>query len=437
MLLATLLPLCASTSHVTKAMVDDVHNWADASARFDGWKALHNISYQSHEEQTHRLEIFSKTASHVDAQNERHAAGELSYSLTLNRFSDLTSEEFRVRNGFRAGAAEIAVEASLFEDVGATRGSSFDWRHEHNNVVTGVKDQGQCGSCWAFSTTGSIEGFAAIANESFAGWFDTNWSSGYSESELVNCAPAPNEGCDGGDMGEAMKWIANKSSGDGLNSESNYRYDAFTERCDFQKERVSVVSIKGYQKVPVSSTSMIAAISKGPVAIAIDASSPDFQNYDRGVFNECRHTLESLDHGVLAVGYFLDGTDNSSGYVTVKNSWGGSWGMDGYIQLAYNAKLDNGTCGMNLNAYIPSGATMHPPTPMPPPPPQCSKGGLFKKAFYCDYGTTCCCDHKRFGKCVYTCCKHGEICPTDESAIVGLSASAKCTGAWPSGKNTK
>ena len=189
-----------------------------------------------------------------------------------NRFSAMSSEEFKQYLGIKEKASRQRQPSSSIHTGVHSNGNdtSIDWTEK--GAVTEVKDQGQCGSCWAFSTTGSIEGFAAIANESFAGWFDTNWSSGYSESELVNCAPAPNEGCDGGDMGEAMKWIANKSSGDGLNSESNYRYDAFTERCDFQKERVSVVSIKGYQKVPVSSTSMIAAISKGPVAIAIDAS---------------------------------------------------------------------------------------------------------------------------------------------------------------------
>ena len=180
--------------------------------------------------------------------------------------------------------------------------------------------------------TGSIEGAAAIENQSWAGWYDSANPSGFSEKELVDCAPEPNEGCMGGYMDVAMEWIAKNNSGDGLNSEDNYRYYDYTDRCDFQKERVSVVNIDSHTKVEVNGQAMIKAISTGPVSIGIDASDPDFQNYDRGVYSACAHTEERIDHGVLAVGFQLE-DGNASGYILVKNSWGASWGMEGYFQI--------------------------------------------------------------------------------------------------------
>ena len=429
------------------AHIDDATRWSSVAERFSAWQSLHGVAYGGAEERLKRMAIFEKTAAHVDARNAQHDRGEITHMLTLNRFSDLTNEEFRVRNGLRraSGSGAAAVRAPLFKP-GATRGQSWDWRDQHNNVITEVKDQGQCGSCWAFSTTGSIEAAAALANESFAGWYETSIPRGFSEKEIVDCAPPPNEGCMGGYMDLAMEWISRNSSGDGINSERSYSYHPYGERCDFRKERVSVVSIEGHEKVPVSSPAMIAALSRQPVSIGIDASSPDFQNYARGVYRECAHTAERIDHGVLAVGYHLDRRDNHTGYIIVKNSWGGSWGQDGYINIGYDASLDNGTCGMNLQAVVPVGARMHAPTPTPPPPPLCAKRTLLSPAFYCDYNTTCCCAKQSiFGTCKsYTCCPSAAACtaptvegadgmveePQDDDAPKCAAARADATGVW-------
>jgi C1A family cysteine protease len=371
----------------------------------------------SDSEKSKRKDIFASAASYVDKQNAHsHSMQQEKWrthapSLTLNRFSDLTRDEFVVRNGFRhaSDALKMRSQATFaFSGGSPSKGRSWDWRDQ--GVITPVKDQGQCGSCWTFSITGAIEGAAAIANDSGTVWPQSQHA-GFSEDEIKDCAKVPNElmGCEGGDMRLGMDWVHNNT---GIDSEGQYRYSAFDQRCDWQKERVSVVSIAGRQDIPPNSPAMLDALSVGPVSIAIDASSQDFQYYSRGVYSgECGNDKASLDHGVLAVGYALYGTtSNRTGYIIVKNSWG-DWGDDGYIKLRYNADDDNGQCGMNLEATLPVGAKMHPATPTPPPPPQCSKRTIFKDAFFCEYNTTCCCDHKNiFKQCVYTCCEAGATC---------------------------
>ncbi len=208
----------------------------------------------------------------------------------------------------------------------------------------------------------------------------------------------------------------------------NYHYAPYDQRCDWQKERVSVVGISGHEDVPVSGPAMIAALRRGPVSIAIDASSQDFQNYDRGIYHgTCSQSVKSLDHGVLAVGFRLD-DDRKHGVITVKNSWGESWGNRGYIDFNYNAEDDAGACGMNLQAVLPTGAAMHAPTPTPPPPPMCSKGTIFHPAFYCPYNSTCCPYKTIFGRTAYTCCPDGTACQARaaEPAVMGH---ATCTNA--------
>merc|ERR1719353_2310915 len=197
----------------------------------------------------------------------------------------------------------------------AATASSVDWTTK--KAVTPVKNQGQCGSCWAFSTTGSVEGINAIT---------TGKLESFSEQELVSCAKSyGNQGCNGGLMDDGFKYIIAK--GDVL--ETEYPYTGKTGTCDNSKTKDSETKITGFKDVtPENEAQLMAAVSKQPVSVAIEADQSGFQFYKEGVFSGTCGT--NLDHGVLVVGY---GADSGKDYWKVKNSWGTTWGQEGYIRV--------------------------------------------------------------------------------------------------------
>ncbi|KAJ6760822.1 CYSTEINE PROTEASE FAMILY C1-RELATED [Salix purpurea] len=213
--------------------------------------------------------------------------------------------------------------------------ASVDWRKK--GAVTAVKDQGQCGSCWAFSTIVAVEGINYIK---------TNKLVSLSEQELVDCDTAENQGCNGGLMEDAFEFIKKKG---GITSESNYPYKGKDGKCDAEKENNPAVCIDGYEKVPENDEdALLKAAANQPVAVAIDAGGSDFQFYSEGVFTGKCGT--ELDHGVAVVGYgtTLDGTK----YWIVKNSWGPEWGEKGYIRMQRSISK-KGLCGIAMDASYP------------------------------------------------------------------------------------
>jgi xylem cysteine proteinase len=285
----------------------------------------YNKKYEGADEFFKRFHIFRENLNYIQSENAKNH----SHTLGLNEFADLTRDEFfssytglmnaPVRS---AGPAFTAPESFAPLD-------SVDWRSK--GAVTPVKNQGQCGSCWAFSTTGSVEGIAKVKQGTLPN---------LSEQQLVDCAGSSgNQGCNGGLMDYAFQWIASN----GICSESDYPYVARDQQC--KKGCKSQLKIKGFQDVQQGSESALAAaIANQPVSVAIEADQSAFQFYSGGVFAAACGT--QLDHGVLAVGYSSAGSQN---YWIVKNSWGSSWGEQGYIRMIRGKN----ECGINNMASFP------------------------------------------------------------------------------------
>jgi len=214
--------------------------------------------------------------------------------------------------------------------------ASVDWRT--SGAVTPVKDQGQCGSCWAFSATGSIEGAYAIANKKLVS---------FSEQQLVDCSTDQgNMGCNGGLMDYAFTYAESAK----LETESDYPYTAMDGDCDYQATK-GKLELKGFQDVtPNSPAQLEAAVALGPVSVAIEADTSVFQSYTSGIISsaECG---TNLDHGVLVVGY---GTEGKKAYWILKNSWGAQWGEDGYFRILKTNKSDEGICGLQMQPSYPT-----------------------------------------------------------------------------------
>jgi KDEL-tailed cysteine endopeptidase len=320
----------------------------------------------------------------------------------MNSLADLSSDEYKnLYLGLAVNPEKLLSKSATpfrYADVPEeSLPKSIDWRAK--GAVAEVKNQQQCGSCWAFSTTGSIEGINAI----FTGQLIS-----LSEQELVDCDTAgDNQGCNGGLMDSAFEFVI---SNGGLDTEEDYPYTGTDGRCIRAKKGLHVVSIDGYEDVPAKS--MIAlkkAVAHQPVSVAIEADQRSFQLYAGGVYNDTKCGT-ALDHGVLAVGY---GVEHGQYYWIVKNSWGPDWGDKGYIKMAMGSQFGpSGICGIQTMASYPVKNSPNPsptpsPTPSPRPSPSPSPSPSIKcDDFYsCPVTSTCCCTHEIFGICLtWSCC---------------------------------
>ncbi|XP_018603152.1 pro-cathepsin H [Scleropages formosus] len=321
-LLLAALVRCAGGSPAPLSSEDEFH--------FKSWMSQYGRAYHS-EEYHYRLHTFTENRKRID----RHNAGNHTFTMGLNEFSDMSFAEFK--------KYFLLTEP---QNCSATKGNhivgdgyypdSVDWRKK-GNYVTPVKSQGACGSCWTFSTTGCLESVTAIA---------TGKLPLLSEQQLVDCAQAfNNHGCKGGLPSQAFEYIKfNK----GLMAEDDYPYTGRDGTCNFKPQMAAafvkdVVNVTKYDEM-----GMLDAVARlNPVSFAYEVTS-DFMHYKNGVYSstECHNTTDTVNHAVLAVGY---AEENGIPYWIVKNSWGRYWGQDGYFFIERGKNM----CGLAACASYP------------------------------------------------------------------------------------
>ncbi|KAJ1277889.1 hypothetical protein BS78_04G037200 [Paspalum vaginatum] len=328
---------------------------AEARAMYDLWLARHGRAHGAPGdggEYERRFRTFWDNLRFVDAHNAAgaHLHG---YRLGMNRFADLTNEEFRAAYvGTRRGGGRNATVGDRYRHDGVEALPEFvDWRQE--GAVAPVKNQGYCGSCWAFSTIGAVEGI----NQIVTGELVT-----LSEQELVECN-GQNGGCDGGWERDAFAFIAGIG---GIDTDRDYPYTARDGKCDSAKLSRPVVSIDGFEDVPPNDDKALQkAVAHQPVSVAIEAGSLEFQLYESGVLT-CRCGA-TPDHAVVAVGYGT--TEDGQDYWLVRNSWSADWGDAGYIRVGRNVRArGGGDCGVTMEASYPVKTGPNPDVILPPPP---------------------------------------------------------------------
>ena len=321
---------------------------------FEEFKARYNRSYASAAEEATRRANFAQTLALIAERNLRGDLGR----HAINAFADLSQAEFRQRflSGYRrssaaAGRAPPPPPHANRTSLAALRAGSVDWRTHSPPVVSKVKNQGSCGSCWAFSATEQIESDAAL-------------SSGTAVLELspqqITSCDTHDGGCNGGDPATAFEYVA---AAGGIDSEQSYPYTAQSGNCRFTRDGVKV-TISGAKRVG-GEEGMLAQMQNSPMSVCVDASS--WSSYGGGVVGAgCG---QSIDHCVQAVGF-------NNGYWIVRNSWGTGWGEGGFIYVREGINA----CGIGSEPRVVTGAkpigpappsppTPPPPGPTPPPPP--------------------------------------------------------------------
>jgi cathepsin L len=286
---------------------------------------INNKVYQSAEEMNFRLGIFAKHAEFVRNWDAK-ARG---FEVGLNEYADLSNQEFRARfNGMNVSVMIPAMMDNI--EINPEAPADWDWRTK--GAVTPIKNQGQCGSCWSFSTTGCVEGVHKIA---------TGQLVSLSEQNLVDCSvPQGNQGCDGGLMDDAFQYIIQNN---GIDTEASYPYTATgPNACRFSRANVGATIHSFTDVASGSEAALLNAVYGRPTSVAIDASHTSFQLYTSGVYYEPACSATQLDHGVLAIGWGVDAASGQA-YWLVKNSWGTSWGMRGFILMSRNR---NNNCGI-------------------------------------------------------------------------------------------
>lgn len=328
------------------------HNNYELIDKFNNWIKHFEVKIQNSDHLVKILDNWLNNDKFIEQTNLQN----LTYQLGHNVYSGMNSDDFSEHMGFKSNyklLSEFNTIRSLSPDLTdsiitsyniTAIPSSIDWRE--NGKVSHIKDQGQCGSCWAFSGTSTVESAVAIKTGNL---YDL------SEQQGVSCAIIKagysNMGCNGGMYNNLWNYI--KDNG-GLCTQDSYPYtsgtDSQTGKCIKTCESLTDTKVIDYKKVtPYSDSSMLTALNKQPISIALEADTRSFQLYKSGIYSDysdCGGDSPQLDHAVVLVGYGIDKTNNMEYYI-MRNSWGTSWGDQGYMKMARGDKYGKaGLCGL-------------------------------------------------------------------------------------------
>jgi len=301
--------------YITSLVVAE-HN---ENKHWEEFKVQFSKYYKNHRHETERQKIFSYNLKHIEAHNDMFARGISTYKMGVNRFTDMTYEEFSnimLRNMEKSGKTNRTQIHTNQSNIPNHK----DWRED--GIINPVKDQGHCGSCWAFATIASTEAYLARTGQ---GLFSL------SEQMLIDCGTESSYGsCSGGWIDWGFDTIIDKG---GDCREADYPYKAEDgESCNLKEDKI-VGSISDYQEISLVTEESI--YSNGPHAIKLYGNQ-NFQHYKSGIFDDESCPKDKHNHNVLNVGYDID-----EGYWIIRNSWGDDWGEHGYIRIKSGTNICN------------------------------------------------------------------------------------------------
>ena len=299
--------------------------------QFKGFQERFGKRYETVQEMESRFQIFRSNLRSIILHN---LDLNQNFTMGVNPFTDLTPQEFKEMyiGGFKTNVGSFGCKS--FSSSASGVPASIDWRQK--GAVNPVKDQGQCGSCWAFATTANAESVWAISKGQLLD---------LSEEFLVDCASGAgyyNMGCNGGQPDSALKYMINN----GQCTEASYPYTSGVTKTAGPCQKCTSAGVKFSSCSDVTPKDQVAlkgAVAISPVVIAIEADTRYFQSYTSGILDSTACGT-SLDHAVEIVGY---GTENGMDYWKVRNSWSSSWGEGGYVRIKKSSSTnDIGICGI-------------------------------------------------------------------------------------------